>query len=70
MSGKLDKAPRLSINIVICILSSDTETSDFMQKNFSSYAISNMMVQVQDQDQDQTVKEGVTNCCTIVVAKA
>ena len=68
MSGKLDKAPRLGINIVICILSSDTETSDFMQKNFSSYAISNMMVQ--DQDQDQTVKEGVTNCCTIVVAKA
>ena len=27
MSGKLDKAPRLGINIVICILSSDTETS-------------------------------------------
>ena len=27
MSGKLDKAPRLSINIVIWILSSDTETS-------------------------------------------
>ena len=27
MSGKLDNAPRLSINIVICILSTDTEMS-------------------------------------------
>ena len=32
--------------------------------------LQNIMVQGQDQDQDQTVKERVTNCCTIVVAKA